>query len=244
VIVAPGVVNAAHHLHDYVGNTDTAAASTDRSLSAAATTCRDTGDSSAYFWTVLRDRTDPEGQRRFPGEQASDRNIGVVLRPRVSLVFSGNPHAPVVAPPRLLRVLSGDAKAVTNGGGYARAAFTCAGFTDRVASDVYPLCPLGRGLMRILEFPSCWDGRNVDSANHRTHVVFPDSSGRCRPGTTPIPKLTMTLTYDVPAGPSFAIDTFPEQRHEPVTDHGDFLNLRTAESTAQLVTCLNEGRTC
>ena len=27
------------------------------------------------------------------------------------------------------------------------------------------------------------------------------------------------------AGASFALDTFPEQLHNPVTDHGDFVNV-------------------
>ncbi|SHN76090.1 DUF1996 domain-containing protein [Cryptosporangium aurantiacum] len=244
MIVTPGITNGAHHLHDYVGNTTTSAASTDRSLAAAPTTCRDRGDRSAYYWPVLRDLVDATKQARFPGEQESDRNVGLVLRPTASLVFSGNPFAPVVAPPQFLRVITGDAKAVTGGGRNAHARFTCRGFTDRVTTDRYPLCPDGRGLTRILEFPSCWDGRNTDSANHRTHVVFPDARGACRAGTVPIPKLTITLTYDVPVGASFAIDSFPDQRRAPLTDHADFVNVRTPASTDRLVDCLNAGRRC
>ncbi|WP_344650475.1 DUF1996 domain-containing protein [Cryptosporangium japonicum] len=238
-IVSPGIRNGAHHLHDYVGNTDSSAASTDESLAAAGTTCADRGDTSAYFWPVLRDRTDVAGQQRVPGEDPADGNVGRVLRPRVTLRFEGNPYAPVVAPPRLLRVLTGDAKAVTAGARNARATYTCAGFEDRITTVAYPLCPLGRGLTRILEFPSCWDGRNTDSAGHRAHMRFPDRAGRCPAATRPVPKLTMTLVYDVPAGPSFAIDTFGDQGHAPITDHADFVNLRTAASTALLLRCLN-----
>ncbi|MFG1922498.1 DUF1996 domain-containing protein [Cryptosporangium sp. NPDC048952] len=243
-IVSPGIRNGAHHLHDYVGNTDSSAASTDQSLAAAGTTCQDRGDTSAYFWPVLRDRTDVAGQRRVPGEDPKDDNVGRVLRPDVTLRFEGNPHAPVVAPPTFLRILTGDAKAVTNGSANARASYTCVGFEDRVTTVAYPLCPLGRGLTRVLEFPSCWDGRNTDSANHRAHMAFPDTAGRCRTNTVPVPKLTMTLVYDVPTGPSFAIDTFPDQGHAPVTDHADFVNLRTEASTRHLLTCLNTNRAC
>ncbi|OEV23713.1 hypothetical protein AN219_26350, partial [Streptomyces nanshensis] len=35
VIAAPGVLNGAHHVHDYVGNEDTNQASSDESLAAA-----------------------------------------------------------------------------------------------------------------------------------------------------------------------------------------------------------------
>ncbi|GAA3392666.1 DUF1996 domain-containing protein [Cryptosporangium minutisporangium] len=244
VIVSPGVPNGAHHLHDYVGNTSTSAASTDRSLAAAPTTCRDPGDRSAYYWPVLRDLVDPRTQARFPGESESDRNVGLVLRPAVSMVYSGNPFAPVTAMPRFLRVVTGNAKALTAGGRNARARWTCRGFADRVTADRYPLCPAGRGLTRILEFPSCWDGRNTDSANHRTHVVFPDARGACPPGTAAVPKLTITLTYDVPAGASFAIDSFPDQRRAATTDHADFVNVMVPGSMARLVGCLNAGRRC
>lgn len=244
VIVSPGIRNGAHHVHDYVGNTDTSALSTEATLTAAGTTCEDRGDTSAYFWPVLRDRTDTANQQRVPGEDPADRNVGRILAPRVSLVFTGNPHAPVVAPPRFLRVLTGDAKALTNGGKRARARYTCAGFDDRVLTDAYPLCPLGRGLTRVLEFPSCWNGSDTDSADHRAHVVFPRADARCPTGTVPIPKLTMTLVYDVPTGPSFAIDTFGDQGHAPVTDHADVLALHTDASATRMVRCLNERRRC
>ena len=55
-IVAPGVSNGAHHVHDYVGNLSTDGFSTDQSLAAAGTTCR-FGDKSPYFWPVLRSIT-------------------------------------------------------------------------------------------------------------------------------------------------------------------------------------------
>ncbi|HWO62063.1 MAG TPA: hypothetical protein VNO31_18760, partial [Umezawaea sp.] len=52
-IAAPGVANGAQHLHDYVGNLTTDRNSTDQSLQAGGTTCKN-GDKSAYFWPVIR----------------------------------------------------------------------------------------------------------------------------------------------------------------------------------------------
>ncbi|MFI5952597.1 DUF1996 domain-containing protein [Cryptosporangium sp. NPDC051539] len=242
MIVTPGIRNGSHHLHDYVGNTTTSAGSTDLSLASATTTCRDRTDRSAYFWPVLRDRTGTDALRA--GESAADRNTGRVLRPQVSITFSGNPRTKVVAPPRFLRVIAGDAKAYTNGGGNAHARFTCRGFTDRVSSEKYPLCPGGRGLTRILEFPSCWDAASLDSASHRAHVVFPSADGVCPRGTVAIPKLTYTLTYDVPAGTSYAVDSFPDQLHRPISDHADYVNVMSSPSMARVVACLNEGTSC
>ncbi|MFI6501630.1 DUF1996 domain-containing protein [Nonomuraea typhae] len=235
-IVAPGVRNGAHHLHDYVGNVSTDAFSTDQSLAAAGTTCR-FNDRSTYFWPVLRDRkvddnvSDPDG------------NVGRVLRPRsVTLQFRNNTGSRVVAMPRFLRLITGDAKAATNGGANARAAWTCTGFTNRITTK-YPLCPRSSQVVRLLDFPSCWDGQNTDSANHRTHVVFPQN-GRCPQGTRAVPQLRMVLTYSVPQGASYALDAFPEQKHNPVTDHADFANVMPDRLMAFAVNCINRGRRC
>ncbi|WP_063780726.1 DUF1996 domain-containing protein [Nonomuraea sp. SBT364] len=237
-IVAPGVRNGAHHLHDYVGNLSTDAFSTDESLAAADTTCR-FDDKSTYYWPVLRNRQvdanveDPDG------------NVGQVLRPRsVTLQFRGNAAARVTAMPRFLRIIMGDAKAATNGGANARAGWSCTGFTNRVSPDKYPLCPRGSQVARILDFPSCWDGQNADSANHRTHIVFPDQGGACPQGTRAVPQLRMTLTYSVPQGRSFAVDAFPEQLHNPVTDHADFVNVMPDRLMSFVVSCINRGRRC
>ncbi|MEW9547138.1 DUF1996 domain-containing protein [Nonomuraea sp. NPDC050783] len=237
-IVAPGVSNGAHHIHDYVGNLSTDAFSTDESLAAAGTTCR-LGDKSTYFWPVLRDR------RSDANAGDADGNVGQQLTARsVQLQFRGNATSRVVAMPRFLRIITGDAKAATNGPANAKAAYTCTGFQNRITTDKYPLCPRGSLVVRILDFPSCWDGQNTDSANHRTHVVFPDQSGACPQGTRAIPQLRMTLTYAVPQGPSYALDAFPEQKHNPVTDHADFANVMPDRLMQTVVSCINRGRRC
>ncbi|MFF3440537.1 DUF1996 domain-containing protein [Streptosporangium sp. NPDC002721] len=236
-IVAPGVTNGAHHVHDYVGNLSTDGFSTDQSLAAAGTTCA-LNDRSVYFWPVLRDRTtdanvdDPDG------------NVGTIMQARqVSLQFRGNPVSRVSPMPRFIRMITGDAKAATNGGANALAKWSCTGFTNRITTK-YPLCPRGSQLLRILDFPSCWDGQNNDSANHRTHVLFPDANGACPSGTRAIPQLRMTLVYSTPRTPSFALDAFPEQRHNPVTDHADFANLMPDRLMRFAVDCINRNRRC
>jgi hypothetical protein len=48
----------------------------------------------------------------------------------------------------------------------------------------------------------------------------------------------------VPAGRSYAIDSFPDQGRKAVTDHFDFENLMPESLMSQVVDCLNTGRTC
>jgi hypothetical protein len=245
-ITAPGTANGAHHVHDYVGNTSTDGTSTDQSLAAAATTCQ-RGDQSVYFWPVLRDigRGGEDADRPGGGR---DGNLGHILTPdRVSIEFLGNPQAKVQPMPRFLRIVTGDAKAVTNGpaASHAHARWTCSGTPGRASATSYPLCPPGQLVQRTGEYPSCWNRADTDSDNHRTHVTFPDpTTGACPASTVPIPRLRITLSYRVPAGRSFAIDSFPDQGRKPVTDHFDFENLIPEPLMTLLVDCLNTGRTC
>jgi hypothetical protein len=243
-ITAPGRSNGAHHVHDYVGNTSTTATSTDASLTAATTTCT-RGDKSVYFWPVLRDTRHPGPDTDHPGGGA-DGNLGHILTPAaVTLTFLGNPHTPVQPMPHYLRIITGNAKAATTGPGAARARWTCSGTPDRASSTHYPLCPPGQLVQRTGEFPSCWNGRTLDSDTHRTHVTFPDpTTGACPTNTIPIPRLQITLSYHVPTGHPYAIDTFPDQHRKPATDHYDFENLMPDPLMSHLVNCLNTGKTC
>jgi hypothetical protein len=242
-IVAPGTTNGAHHVHDYVGNTSTDGTSTEESLAAAATTCG-RGDKSVYFWPVLRDirHTGEDADRPGGGR---DGNLGHVLAPvDVSIVFLGNPEASVRPMPRFLRIVTGNAKAVTTGS-HARAMWKCSGTPGRASSTHYPLCPTGQLVQRIGEFPSCWTGTGTDSDDHRTHVTFPDpATGACPTATVPIPRLRITVSYRVPPGRSFAIDSFPDQQRKAVTDHFDFENLMPEPLADLVADCINTGRTC
>jgi hypothetical protein len=224
-IVSPGQAHGAQHLHDYVGNVSTDAFSTNRKLAQARTTCLN-GDQSTYFWPVLR-TTD-----------------GEILRVDSALLqFRGSPAGKVTGMPRFLRTVTGDAKAATNGGANARAQWTCAGLSDRRTTK-YPICPQGTALQRILDFPSCWDGHNTDSPNHRAHLVFPDSGGTCPLDTQAVPQLHIVLTYSGLDGVLPLLDGFPEQRHNPTTDHADFENVMDEALMARLVLCVNEGQEC
>lgn len=241
-MVVPGKVNGAQHIHDYVGNLSTDAFSTDESLAAAGTTCTN-GDKSTYFWPVLRS-TGVQGIDANADGGGRDGNVGEILRPaRAQLQFRGNPTERVTAMPPNLALMTGDATAATNGGGNAHAAWTCTGFEDHTTTK-YPLCPQGSRLVRIVDFPSCWDGKNLDSANHRTHVLFPQQNGSCSAGRVTLPQLRITLIFDRPVGRGFAVDAFPDQQHNPVTDHADFMNLMPPAVMARAADCINTGRTC
>ncbi len=188
VIVAPGVSNGAQHQHDYVGNQANNAFASDEDLANGDTSCQNQGDRSSYFWPVLRiqDGTQDIDQGQPGGGQ--DGNVGKIVAPTAAeLKFVGNRTSDVVAMPRALRIITGDAKAFTNGLNNANTAWSCTGFEDRQVTDKYPICPEGSGVVRTTSFQSCWDGQNTDSANHRTHVAFVGGDGACPNGFQAIP---------------------------------------------------------
>jgi hypothetical protein len=241
-MAAPGKDNGAQHVHDYVGNESTNANSTDDSLEQAGTSCRN-GDQSTFFWPVLRDLN---GQGDDVGQDGGslDGNVGRILQPRsAELTFRGHGDEPVRPMPTHLMMIMGNAKAGQQNGDNVNAKYTCSGHENQV-TDKYPVCGQGSRLIRLLDYPSCWDGQNLESANFRDHMAFPDESGNCSDGFVPIPALRIKLTYDQPAGRAFSIDSFPQEQHAANTDHSDFENLASQDSNDEGARCINEGRQC
>ncbi|MYR43859.1 DUF1996 domain-containing protein [Streptomyces sp. SID5910] len=253
LIVAPGVDNGAHHTHDYVGNQNNNAFSSDEDLAGADTSCQNQGDRSTYYWPVLRLQ---DGTAEFDAGDlggGAEGNVGKILKAsQAEIKYVGNKRSEVVAMPKFLRIITGDAKAFTNGVANANSSFSCTGFEDRQVTDKYVICPEGSQVVRTSNFQSCWDGQNIDSANHRDHVAFVREDGSCPDGFQAIPQLQVRLVYDVPAPTvengqvqnPYAVDGFPEQLHKPITDHNDFINVMDENLMNKVVGCINSGRDC
>jgi Domain of unknown function (DUF1996) len=243
LITLPHQPGAAQHVHEYVGNQAVDADSTDAELAVAPTSCSN-GDQSAYFWTVLRDT-------RSVTESAGDlwdggaHNAGIrLLADRVTIEYRGSRAGGVVAMPRFLRMLAGNARATTRPvAGVASAQWSCSGNPDR-RTQLYPLCPAGQQVVRTYDFPSCWDGLHLDSPNHRTHVSYPTADGSCPHNTFRIPQLRVQVAYTVPPGRSYAIDSFPDQHRSPLADHAEFVNVMPEELMARATGCINIGARC
>ncbi|MER6128722.1 DUF1996 domain-containing protein [Streptomyces sp. NPDC001795] len=255
VIVAPGVTNGAHHLHDYVGNQKVNAFSSNNTFLQGGTSCQNKNDLSAYYWPVVRvqDGTKDFDQNADGG--GKEGNVGRILKPDVAQIkYVGSAASKVVAMPQFLRIITGDAKTTTNGLANANAHWSCTGFENKVQlTTQYPICPQGSKVVRTFAFQSCWDGQNIDSANHRTHVAFADpASGVCGNGFKAIPQLTMRLVYNITPPTiqngvvknAYAVDGFPEQLHKPATDHDDFISVTTGNLAATIANCINTGQKC
>ena len=103
-----------------------------------------------------------------------------------------------------------------------------------------PTCPSTRGRLRLhVIFPSCWDGDDLDSADHKSHMAYP-ARGRC-PADHPVavPAITLIYRYPTRAAPARA------RVGRQYSAHADFFNAWKQAALTRLVNvCLNGLRHC
>jgi hypothetical protein len=188
-IIFPGLAGASH-MHSFIGNVGTnAATTTDTLLRNAGTSCKPANDLSAYWIPTLYER----------GQAIEPKDVVVYYGSRLA-----NP-AGTVPFPQGFRMIAGDAKlqAPTPAGSVNQ--FYCAGAggeTGRSADGNWPLCAPGATLMFQLVFPDCWDGVNLDSPTHKSHVAYL-TNGACT-GEYPvaIPSISFLIAYPTSGSPA------------------------------------------
>jgi len=216
-IVFPGKPGASHQ-HTFVGNRTTNAFSTFGSLRSGATTCMRQDDTAAYWVPTLYQGTTPI----FPQ--------GATIYYRRGTVAEVSPF------PNNLRMIAGDAKATSPQG--MRVTFWSCGVESGVdRSAEVPTCPDQRGsFLRLhIRFPECWDGRNLDSADHKSHMAYATRAG-C-PSTHPVevPQLTQIYRYPSRGGEGFSLASGGQY-----SGHADFVNAWKPGTLKKLVEgCLN-----
>jgi hypothetical protein len=97
--------------------------------------------------------------------------------------------------PQGLRMIAGDAKAQ---GPQNHVRWTC-GSTN--SKSIPTNCAPGDTLVMSLDFPQCWDGRNLDSADHKSHMAYPNN-GCPSSHPVPIPVITFQVEFPVPSAGS------------------------------------------
>jgi hypothetical protein len=221
-IVAPGQPGASHD-HSFVGATTTSAFSTLASLLGSATTCTRPGHTAAYWMPTLL----VDGQAVAP--------LGATIYYRRETL------SPLSTFPSGLRMIAGDAKATTPQP--LAVTFWNCGVTGGVRPQAaVPACPNGRQRMLRLHvrFPSCWDGVNLDSTTHKSHLAYP-RAGRC-PSTHAVPVPAITLIYRYPRLPSGTVTLASGSQYSA---HADFFSSWDPRTLDGLVEgCLNALRHC
>jgi hypothetical protein len=95
-----------------------------------------------------------------------------------------------------------------------------------------PNCEIEFGVLRLqVNFPNCWDGRRLDSPNHKSHMAY-SSRGACpRSHSVEVPALTLFVYYGVSDGSPRELSSGGR-----FSAHADFVN---AWNQAKLTTRVN-----
>jgi Domain of unknown function (DUF1996) len=222
-IVFPGRPGASHD-HSFVGNRTTNASSSLASLLESATSCRNRPRDTAGYWMPTL----------YVGSEAVPPLGATIYYRRKTLRH-------VQAFPPGLRMIAGDA-AATSPQPLRVAFWNCGAIVGVPPQSAPPSCPAVRGSMLRLHvnFPSCWDGRNLDSANHKNHVAYP-VRGRC-PSGYPVAVPAISLIYRYPTLGGAGVSLASGGAHSA---HADFFNAWDQDALQRLVDdCLNALRHC
>ena len=198
-IVFPGQPGMSH-LHMFFGNTGVNANTTATSLTAS-------GDSTCAGGTANR--------TGYWVPAMVNLKTGAPVVPSTSVWYykagyRGVDSAAVKPFPAGLRMIAGDSHGTTPipTGDVIR--FICQ--ADGVIRGGIPSCPVGQTIEIIVIFPQCWDGVNLDSPDHKSHMAYGTGTG-C-PSTHPVglPEVSLNISYTV-------VDANPDQNWKLSSDN-------------------------
>lgn len=193
-IVYPGKPGASH-LHMFFGNTNTSASSTTLSIANSGNSSCAGGiaNRTAYWVPAL---IDGKGNVVLPSSAIFYYKTG----------YLGIKPSEVKAMPAGLRMIAGDGKLNSaQGQGHWGCDEVYIGHKDSILEVINdPRCGPGNHVTMGIDFPQCWDGKNLDSPNHKSHMTNP-VSGSC-PASHPvaIPVISFNVRFLIP--PSGAAD--------------------------------------
>jgi uncharacterized protein DUF1996 len=223
-IVLPGLPGASHS-HDFFGNHATNAnTTTHQQLAGSTGNCNPAVDISSYWVPTLYKNNQP------------------VVPTGITFYYLGegvNNPAAIQPTPLGLKIVAGNAKATGDADSIAR--WSCLHAGHVAPSKNFVNCPSGTQLETYLDFPQCWNGTSLDSADHKSHMAYP-VAGNC-PSSHPVsvPKLRMVLRFPVSGDPAGLRLSSGDGR----TFHGDFFNVWPADEMARRVRdCINPVIKC
>ncbi len=212
---APG----ASYSNDFFGNRTVNANSTYDSLLAGGTTCDRTADTAAYWMPTV-----------YQG--------GAALRATRATVYYRNVPADkgAVQPfPPGLRMIAGDDEATAPqrigyvGWSCRKDAGADKGLKGRWLADA-PQCMQNQTLVFRVAFPECWNGRDLDSPDHRSHMAYLGHD-QCPKGyPVQLPRISMTIALPSAGGSTISLST-----GSVLAGYAGFINSWDQQALATLV---------
>ncbi|MCA2216503.1 DUF1996 domain-containing protein [Jidongwangia harbinensis] len=230
-IVFPNMPGASH-MHSFFGSVVTNAHSTVEDLFNANSNCNPSIDKSSYWIPTFYNGNTPveptTGIFYYLGEGVRD-----------DLIAQTQPL------PFGLRIVAGNARATgPNDNTISRWSCLHAGHVG--SAHDFVTCPAGTMLESYLDFPQCWNGRDLDSADHKSHMAYPVNNACPASHPVVVPKLRQVMRYPV----SGSTANFRLASGPGYTMHGDFFNAWPVEEMARrvnnciriIVKCGTDGR--
>lgn len=227
-IVYPGQPGRSH-LHAFFGNSGTNASSTVKTI-------QTTGNSTCHGGTANR--------TAYWAPAMIDTKDGAPVKPRAALIYYKNgafaSPSDVKALPPGLRMIAGDSGASAPIQ-WGPTAFSCGGtqqgsdhnFPDPRGPHSIPNCPVNTELWATVAFPSCWDGVNLDSPDHKSHMAYwpiPNPGNKC-PASHPVkvPEIAITVFYPIseanaPLRWRLSSDAYDKSAPAGYSLHADWMN--------------------
>ncbi|KAK3326626.1 hypothetical protein B0H66DRAFT_472025 [Apodospora peruviana] len=179
-VVEPGNIPSAH-LHQIVGGNAfnaTVLPSVDVGERATCTTCLYSEDLSNYWTAVLyfraRNGTYKRVKQYANAPSLHDGQVAGMTIYYTQESFSSNGKQKITAFKPGFRMTVGSPTVDTRAGAesYKALRYTCLQTILTRGSETYelPKEPCPAGIMAIHHFPACWDGKNLDSPDHQSHM--------------------------------------------------------------------------
>ncbi|HEX6707040.1 MAG TPA: DUF1996 domain-containing protein [Albitalea sp.] len=214
-IVYPGQPGRSH-LHTFFGNAGTNAYSTAESIAT-------TGNSTCNGGTVNR--------TGYWVPTLVDTRTNTPLKPKSAIVYyktgyNGIKPEAVRPFPAHLRMIAGDAKNTTAKGPFT---WKCVHKSEELHGAGIQNCPAGGELWQVVFFPQCWDGVNLDSPDHKSHMSYTVNKACPKTHPVPLPEITFNITYvvpetDAPTHWRLSSDAYDRSLPAGYSSHGDWFN--------------------
>ncbi|KAL7626037.1 hypothetical protein AAE478_002807 [Parahypoxylon ruwenzoriense] len=229
-LVEPGAIPSAH-VHQIVGgNAFDATMEGDIGEQASCTTCAYSEDFSNYWTAVMYFRHENGSYKRVPqypnaqlgteGRDAPDIRGGMTIY-YTQKDFDSNGDQYITAFQPGFRMTVGSPTTDTLEGAKANLGlrYTCLQTILTRGSETpdFPKRPCPAGIMAIHHFPACWDGKNLDSPDHQSHMYSTTKGGFREAGPCPSshPKRMAQLAYETMWNTTGFNDMWPKDGSQP-----------------------------
>lgn len=235
-IVNPGQPGGADHWHTVMGGRMDAY-STSPTLLAGPTTCFIEGNHSAYWMPAI---VAPDGS--LVGATSFSSYYAAAW-----MNTNAIPGGKIQPPPFGLRMIAGNSKSTTTQSPDI-VKFSCNRPGDPILLTIPTSCATGVGVRALINYPNCWDGVHLDTADHKSHVGYGITKYAtdgtrlgtgCPDGWVPIPQVQAEFFFP-PTAVGGMLDSDHGTGPAGRTMHADVMFAWQGQTISELLKCVND----